>query len=108
VNRLQALIASIRAADTRSICWRARPVGRGMMLRFSTLCLCSVWAGCSLHTGDALNPQKVLGVADVIEVPTQNRRRLDDFTCGPRLLICEDRVGKLRCRCSEAAIVEIP
>ena len=108
MNMLRASIASIRAADPRWSCWRARPVAPSMTLRFSALCLCSVLAGCSLHTGDALYPQKVLGVADVIEVPTQNRWRLDDFTCGPRLLICEDRIGKLRCRCSEAGIVEVP
>lgn len=80
------------------------------MLRFSALWLCPMWAGCSLHNGDALYSDKVvLGEADVIDVATQNRQRLDDFTCGPRLLVCEDRVGKLRCRCSEpAAIVEGP
>jgi len=108
VSMLQAMITSIRAADPRSSCWRAWPIGRSVTLRFGTLCLCSVSAGCSLHTADALYPQVVLGVADVIDVPTQNRQRLDDFTCGPRLLICEDRVGKLRCRCSGAEIVEVP
>ena len=74
-----------------------------------TAVLCSVLAGCSLHNGDALPPQQILlGAADVIDVPTQNRQRLDDFTCGSSLLVCEDRVVKLRCRCSRTGIVEGP
>jgi len=108
---LQTMISSIRAADPRSSCWRVGPGGRRIRLRFGTLLLCSVLAGCSLHNGDgdAADPEKiVLGAADVIDVPTQNRRRLDDFTCGTRLLVCEDRVVNLRCRCSRAGTVEVP
>jgi hypothetical protein len=75
----------------------------------TTAVLCSVFAGCSLHNGDALPSQRILlGAADVIDVPTQNRQRLDDFTCGSSLLVCEDRVVKLRCRCSRVEIVEGP
>jgi hypothetical protein len=44
----------------------------------------------------------LLGAGEEIVVP-KTRWRLDEYTCGARLLVCEDHGPALRCRCGDVA-----
>ena len=62
---------------------------------FAFLCV----GGCALLDGAAPDTRVQLGRTDVITLP-KTGRKLDDYTCGNAVLVCEDRITKLRCRCS--------
>jgi hypothetical protein len=55
--------------------------------------------GCALLDGAAPDTRTRLGQTDEITLP-KTGRKLDDYTCGNAVLVCEDRITKLRCRCS--------
>jgi hypothetical protein len=72
------------------------------------LAFCSVSAGCATFDPQPSYSDKVLlGLRDVVAVPKLSRK-LDDYTCGTALLVCEEYGAKLRCRCSAGAVVDFP
>ena len=81
---------------------------RRMTVMTGMLLLGAISASCAFHgDGMASADQILLGAKDVITVP-KTSSRLDDFTCGSRVLICEDYGSALRCRCSQTGTVKIP
>jgi hypothetical protein len=75
---------------------------------YSRLLFCLVASGCALQVGQppSYSGRILLGTDDIIEVP-RNRRKLDDYTCGALILVCDDRITSLSCRCEQRSAVDI-
>lgn len=83
-----------------------RTAKRGLppLLASSWVCIA---AGCAAlqDRAPAASARILLGPQDTVDV-AMTGWRLEDYGCSDGLLVCEDRVTKLRCRCSPRVVVQ--
>ena len=94
----------IRPTSALTRAWRDKRIERKLTTRLGALLLwCSVCAGCSIFREGtpSYSDRILLGPAEEIEI-SKNPWRLSDYTCGDRIMICEDHGTKLRCSCSQS------
>jgi hypothetical protein len=105
VDSQQNSAVTIGSTNALATDWRDKRIARTLATRLGASMLwCSLCAGCS-QFGEGMpsySDRILLGTAEEIELP-KNRRRLDDYTCGTRTMICEDHITTLRCSCSQSA-----
>jgi len=82
--------------NPRSLAWRIVPM----------LGSCWLLAACSITaTRPSLDNRIVLGTTDVIELPAYDWK-IEAYTCGTGVLLCDSYGPKVRCRCSNAALAD--
>ena len=104
MDSLQTATVMIRPTSALSRGWRDKRIERKLVTQLGALLLsCSVCGGCSIFREGtpSYSDRILLGPAEEIEIP-KNRWRLSDYTCGGRIMICEDHITKLRCSCSQS------
>jgi len=104
VDSLQTATVMIRPTSALSRGWRDKRIERKLATRLGALLLWgSVCAGCSIfgEGPSSYSDRILLGTAEEIEIP-KNRWGLNDYTCGARIMICEDHITKLKCSCSQS------